>query len=598
MKLTIATFAGQFPKLAPHLLPASGAQQATNTRATSGSLRALNSPSALAATIVVSAQSIFSLGAPGLSVILSWTTDVDVARSPISDSEYKIYYTDAVAAKKTSYTLATSGAVPYPFAYYLMGTPAPLTAPTLGTTAGSIGSGTYAYIFTYITQFGTTLLEESAPSPAANVTLGAPGGVTITFPSNPSTTNRNYISKRVYRASATTYQMVADVPFANGSYTDAASSASIPGTALPSLGWLPPADDLKGICSLPSGALVGFRNNEVWFSEPGFPHAWPLKYMQALDAPIVAIKAFGNNVAVATTQYPFIGTGVYPDSFTFTKLQMQEPCVSKRSMASDEEGAVYASNNGLVSIGLNGMTLLTATELTRQEMFSLTPSSMMGIVFENRYYGFISFTDRFGTVNRAVVVGREEGVGLRYVEIGATAATVEPTTAQMFYVDKTSNTVASMDPTSTVPMTYVWKSKRFQLPAPVNFSCFQVMAPSLTEAQASAAAAVITANAVIIAANAAAFAAGALLSEINASELNTIEVNGSALQPLLPTIGAIIVVSVFASSVLKYSASVLPNLMYRLPSGFKSNDWTVQMTGQNEVTGFEMATSTAELRAS
>lgn len=599
MKISIDTFAGTFPKVAPHLLPPSGAQQASNVRTTSGSLRALNTPSRLAANITPNAKTIYSLGPLGGASLLSWGADVDVAASPVSDDEYRVYYTDGTTPKKTSLTLATSGAAPYPYAWYHMGTPAPTAAPTLGTTTGSVAAGTYAYVFTYVTRFGTSLLEESAPSPAANVTLGATGGVTVTFPANPSTTNRNYVYKRVYRTSGTAYVLAAEVPFADGSYTDNLASASIPGTALPSLGWLPPPSDLQGVCTLPSGVLVGFRSNEIWFSEPGFPHAWPVKYMQALDAKVVAIKAFGNNVAVATTLHPYLGTGVYPDAFTFTKLPMLEPCVSKRSMAADEEGAIYAGNNGLVSIGLNGMEVLTKDVMTRQEFAALTPATMVGIVFERRYYGFTAYADVLGTVRRAIVVGRGEPVGVRYVEVGAHAVALEPTSGQLFYVSTSDGSVRSMDPIGTAPMTYVWKSKRFQLPAPVNFSCLQIHSQEITLQMQAAAASIAAANAAVAGANATVFASGALLSELNAAtELNTLALNDSVLQPVMPSVSSTVSVSIYAGSELKWSGSVAPNKVYRLPGGFKSLGWEVELSGQSEVTRFEMATSVAELKAS
>jgi hypothetical protein len=601
MKITIDEFAGQYPRLAASALPDSGAQIAANVRLTSKSLRSLNSSSPVSATLPAGTQSIYSLGAYGSSVILAWNTDVDVAPSPIADSEYKVYYTDGGDPKKTSLALATSGAAPYPANWYYLGVPAPTTAPTLAssTTTTNLASGTYAYVFTYVTKFGTTLTEESGPSPAQLITLASPGQVTLTFPTAPSTTNRNYQYINVYRSTSGAYVLVAQIPFSSTTFTDNISAANIPGTALPSLGWLPPPTGLLGICALPSGVLVGFIGNQIWFSEPGYPHAWPLKYMQAFDAPIVAIKTFGNNVAVATAKYPYVGTGVYPSTFTFQRLPMLEPCVSKRSMAADEEGAVYASNNGLVSIGLDSMQILTAAELTRQEMANYNPSVMLGAIFERRYYGFTTVYGSSGSVQRALIVGRgEDIVGLRTLELGATAVTLEPTSAQLFYVGATDNLLYSVDPVGTVPLTYVWKSKRYELPYPTNFSCFQVHAAEISPTQAAANAAIAAANAAIATSNATVFATGVLNSEVNALEINAQEVNGSAMQSLIPSVSPQVTLAVYASGQVIYSNSVNVNTVYRLPSGFKALNWEVQFTGQTELTRFEMASSIQELKKS
>lgn len=599
MKVRVHAFAGTAPRKSPHLLPESMAVAADNVRLTSGSLRALNSSAKSSAVITAGTKSIYSLGSNLASVLLSWAADVDVARAPISDSEYKIYYTDGTTPRKTNYSLATSGGAPYPSAWYHMGTPAPTAAATLAgaTTTTNLAAGTYSYVFTYVTQFGSTLLEESAPSPAQTVTLASPGQVTVTFPSNPSTTDRNYVKKRIYRGTSSTYVLVAEVPFTDASFVDTLSASAIPGTALPSLGWLPPPSDLQGICALPSGVLVGFRSNEIWFCEPGYPHAWPVKYMQALDSTIVAIKAFGNNVAVATLQYPYLGTGLYPDGFTFTKLPLLEPCVSKRSMASDEDGAIYASRNGLVTINLNNAEIVTRDLCTRQEFAAYTPDSMLGIVFEGRYYGFYTTPGATGSTSAAIVVGKGESIGLKTVGISASAATIEPFTNQCFYVGSSDNLVYSLDPVGTVPMTYVWESKRFELPAPTNFSCFQVLGAERTPADDAAAAATTAANAAIAAANVAVLASG-IQSELNSHELNGMSLNGSLMQDPLPSYSTQVGVVVYAAGQAIYGGTVDTNKMYRLPGGFKAIGWRFRLTGQAEISGFEMATSANELKAS
>lgn len=596
MKISIGSFKGMAPKVAPNLLPDEAAQVATNVRVTSGSLKALNTPSKASNTIVAAAKSIYSLGPSGGSYILSWATDTDVARSPISDSEYRIYYTNGAAPKKTNLTLASGAGVgPFPVAEYEWGVPAPTTAPTLANTTGSVPAATYVYVFTYVTQFGTTLLEESAPSPSATTTLGSTGGVTVTFPTNPSTTGRNYVYKRVYRTTGTTFQLVAQVAFASASYTDTLASTAIPGDALATVGWLPPATDLKGVVSMPSGTMAAFRENEIWFCEPGYPHAWPAKYMQALDSKIVAIWAFGNNLAVATQTYPYVGSGVYPDSFTFQKIPRLEPCVAKRSMAGDETGAIYASNNGLVSIGLGGDGLITEGVLTRQEFASYYPSTFTSTVFEGRYYAFYDT----GFNKLGFVFAQREQAGMRSVNVSASAITIEPLTSQMLYIESASNALYSFDPVGTVPMTYTWKSKIFRAPAPVNMGYIQVLAKENSAEDEAYATAVAAANATIAATNAATFSGGALYSALNDhNALNEYALNDSSLLPLIPSVLPTVSVYVYAGSNLKFSSELNINQVYTLPGGFKSLGWELMIVGQREVMGIEVANSIQELKAS
>jgi hypothetical protein len=596
MKIQIDSFAGFAPKIAPDALPQSWAQEATNVRISSGSLRALNTPSRQSGVLIAATKSLYSLGPLGGATVLSWNVDTDVARSPVSDNEYRIYMTDGVAPKKTSLALASSGGGPYPTASYNTGVPAPTAAMTAAAAAGTVlpAPTTWVYVYTHVTQFGSVLLEESAPSPPVTITTaaGANQAVLLTGIANPPTlVGYNYVYKRIYRTTGTTFQLVAQIGTATTSYTDNLSATQIPGDALPSTSWLPPPADLKGLISLPSGVMAGFRNNEIWFCEPGIPHAWPAKYMQALDSQIVAIKGFGNNIAVATQAQPYVGSGLYPDSFTFQKIARLEPCVTKRSMAADEFGAVYMSRNGLVSLALDGDSIVTKDVLTRQELSVYNPDSFMGIVFEGRYYGFYDT----GAVAGCLVIGRSESVGLKNLELPAAAATVEPITGQMLFVGSTDNSLYSMDPTGTVPMTYGWKSKLFQTPFPMNMGAYQIQA-RVDPAGDAAAAAAAAANAAIVAANAILIASGDARGAFGAYAFDTTAFNGSSLQVPIAVQAATVNIYIYADSILKYTKEVFPNTVYRLPSGFKALNWEVRISGQREILGFEMAPTVKELK--
>jgi hypothetical protein len=56
-----------------------------------GSLVAINTPALEANTLIAAATSVSMIGASGSQVPLSWVADVDVASSPVADSEFKVY---------------------------------------------------------------------------------------------------------------------------------------------------------------------------------------------------------------------------------------------------------------------------------------------------------------------------------------------------------------------------------------------------------------------------------------------------------------------------------------------------------------------------
>lgn len=130
MKLDIQSFRGEAPRLTPRMLPDTAAQSATNSRMETGDLmpwRQFVSEKVLAAA----ATTIYKLNGSWLS----WAAQVDVARGLIpGDTSFFTFLTAPslyTEPRYTTYTLATTGAEPYPVTTRPLGMPAPTVAPTL-----------------------------------------------------------------------------------------------------------------------------------------------------------------------------------------------------------------------------------------------------------------------------------------------------------------------------------------------------------------------------------------------------------------------------------------------------------------------------------
>lgn len=131
MRISIESFRGMAPRIAPHLLPPNAAQQAINCRLQSGNLEAWRQFLEVE-RFAISPQSAYLLD----DRWMAWAADVDVARSPIpGDQSFTVYLTGpAVYAQPrwTNYALAfqspggTAPAVTRP-----IGVPANDEAPTL-----------------------------------------------------------------------------------------------------------------------------------------------------------------------------------------------------------------------------------------------------------------------------------------------------------------------------------------------------------------------------------------------------------------------------------------------------------------------------------
>lgn len=128
-------FLGKAPRIAPELLPNTSAQIATNVKLYSGDLIPYPTVGVAGAHAPLGAEpkTLYALRNPATNdpVWLAWTTDVDVA-TPAGESdvaEQRFYYTGDGEPRVSTYSLATSGAAPYPTDYYELGLPLPTATP-------------------------------------------------------------------------------------------------------------------------------------------------------------------------------------------------------------------------------------------------------------------------------------------------------------------------------------------------------------------------------------------------------------------------------------------------------------------------------------
>ena len=404
MRAFVRTFLGMRPSRAPDLLPAGEAQYAKDVKITGGDLKPL--PGLLATALTLTSAStiktIYRFGQLSLSDVIYWfqfTGDVDVVKGPIDgDTTERTFFTDGVYPKKTNAALATASP-PYPSASYAMGVPAPTSAPTLvvsGTpTNASDPIEVVVYCLTYVSTWG----EEGAPGPASASASWQPGQ-TITVNGmavSPGTGahGENYVitGKRLYRSakgsSNSAFLLVnpTDIPIATTTYVDTTITANLL-SAIVTTGWSEPPYNMIGLCALANGFMAGFTGNTLCFSEPGCPYAWPVRYQQSTDAPIVGIAPCDQGVFVGTTQGIYIFTGTDPSAMTSTKMLVAQSVVSKRSVVAMMGGVMFASPDGLFKYDGNGITCATDGLMTRVEWQAYVPSSIYAYESDNRYIAF------------------------------------------------------------------------------------------------------------------------------------------------------------------------------------------------------------------
>jgi hypothetical protein len=423
----------------------------------------------------------------------------------------------------------------YPGGSYLLGVPAPVSAPAItGSSAPtSTQNESRTYVYTYVSAY-----EEEGPPSAASaiVALDPTAAVTVSLPSTGPGGAYNITKKRIYRSSATgtsaAFQFVAEVGVAVTSYTDNVTQALL-GEPIPTDNWFPPPTGLKGLKLMANGAAIGFKDNTAYLSEPNLPHAWP--HLYPIDEPIVGIGVFRQSAVLLTNSYPVVLSGADPQAMSKEKMELPQACVSKRSIVDTGDGVVYASPDGLVSISTSGVKLLTADFLTREQWQAYNPSSIAAYVHENRYH--MLYTTSGGTRGMLIFDFAGQGAGMQASDLNAatavTAAYSDPR-SDTLYMAQGSNIVRF---NSGSALTYTWRSKKFRVPFPTNFGAAQVLATSYP-----------------------------------------------------------VTLKVYADGVLRHTQTVANANVFRLPAGFRAIDWELEATAGVDITQISMATTIDELR--
>jgi len=240
------------------------------------------------------------------------------------------------------------------------------------------------YLVTFVTDRG----EESAPSPpSALQNVDQYSTTVVTCPTAP--TGRFITKWRIYRSTTTTdltlFQYVTELPIATTTFTDTISNEAL-GETIPTVNWLEPTAGLKGLIAMPNGIMVAFKDNTLHFCEPYAPYAFPPDYQTTTEYPIVGLGVFGQTLFVGTTGNPYFVSGSDSASMSSQKLDSNQACVSRRSIAPVPGGVIYASPDGLCFASAQGVIVVTQGLFTREDWQALVPTSIIAATHEDIYY--------------------------------------------------------------------------------------------------------------------------------------------------------------------------------------------------------------------
>lgn len=469
--ISISNFGGMMPRQNAAMLPNAAAQIARNCKLWHGDLRPLKSAKSIHAPVPLARaiKSIYRMGMslPETQYWLTWTSDVDVARGIVAgDTAERTYFTGDGVPKVTNLQMATQGGNSYPVNAYTLGVPAPTQAATCVPSASAVPAETRVYIWTYVSAWG----EEGAPSPPTKVTVSENGSVQLGQLVPAPAGNYNIAAKRIYRSQQTSsgtaiYQFVREIPDATTEFNDTLLATEL-GEELATLSFAMPPPTLTGLVALPNGIMAGFSGYDLFFCEPNLPYAWPEKYRLTADYPIVGLGVFGSSLLVCTKGTPYLVTGMHPDSMSMERIELDQACVSKRSIVSIGGAVMYASPDGLVNVGVGGSRVVTESLYTREEWQALRPESIEGYFHDGKYVGLYA--------GGGFILNSLEDASLTMFDEAVTAGYVDAVSDALYFaIDGVIRKFNDGDDKE-----YTWRSKKFLFSARPGPGCARIDADS------------------------------------------------------------------------------------------------------------------------
>lgn len=237
-----------------------------------------------------------------------------------------------------------------------------------------------------------------------------------------------------------------------------------------------PPEDLQGLTVIQNNILAGFVGNTLYFSEPGVFHAWPTAYARSLEANIVGLAAISGFLLVATESYPYQVTGSDPATLNVARIDALYPCLNSRSLVNMGYGIVYSTHDGLAVYSPNSGPQIITKLLHSSDTWntSLDPSTLVATFYGDEYFASHS--------TGAITFTRDEKVGGFFVghDYIFTAAWYDSLTNRLYYVSGTNGDIFEWDDLTQPFVTQQWKSKTIVTKDFINLGAARVIADYTT----------------------------------------------------------------------------------------------------------------------
>lgn len=463
--------------------------------------------------------------------------------------------------------------------FYCPGAAETSTADTAGKVDLAGPTQTRTYVYTWYNEWA----EESVMSPVSTTLYIKDGqqvdisGLPAAWPgSYTGTYNTANMKVRLYRtvtsAAGTKYYKVADVNLGTTTYTDTIPTKEL-ATVLPSEFFDQPPSNMKGIQAIHNGIMVGFFENTVCFSEPGFPHAWPQKYQMQVDATIVGVSNVGQTVIILTTENPWVIQGAAPANMSKTRMDYRLPCTSKRGIVNMGYGLVFPSPGGLGYYSTSsGGDLLTKHVLEWDTWKDFSDSASITAAQYNGKYIASDSKNNF-------LFEKHDQIGGFLIELSQkfTAMYYHAASAALYYAY--DGKLWRWDDPGKPYGQFDWMSKTMVTKDYMNLGAARVIADYGSNPNDAL---IADQNAATLVSNQNLITAKKTGGSIGGSCFGCVAVGGSLLKPL-QAVNVGIQFQLYVDKDLIFSTQITDDLPFRLPTGYRSDTFAVRVSGNTRV---------------
>jgi len=396
--------------------------------------------------------------------------------------------------------------------------------------------------------------------------------------------NTSGMTRRIYRTLDGEYFFVAELPVGTTTYNDTIADADL-GEPIPSVGWVMPPADMKGMIVLPNGYNAAISGNEIVFSVPWQPHAWPIGYRLPCEFEPVAIGSYGSSIVVGSKGLPYVITGTDPSGLSMEETELTEPCLSALGMVDVGVGVIYPSPNGLAFVGAGGAKVVTEGIFSRDEWLPLKPDTLRCDYHNGLVLGWhdLNADARLGFIFDPTTKA------FTTTSVPISTSYVDEETNNLYVVEGAVIYQWDAHPYNSLP--FDWKSG-IDVSKPVNYSIAKIDGDFDGVSLLNDAVAADTAyNDVVL-------TSGVTDGELNGSMLNEYALNGSLLRggSIAEYTSKSLRLTLYADGEEKYSRAIENDTSFSLPAGFKSGVLEFRLSGNIPVHGLYVAQSARELR--